>query len=105
MQHIDKIIIAGIAFLASQVIFNLFLPFIWFYMGSRKKKVLPLMARPLRPPPPPSSLMVIGTFFYFLFLSLKIAENGFSFPNFWTKIAIIFGKYCNNRVKIPTDKL
>ena len=39
--------------------------------GSRKKKVPPLMAGPLRPyPPPPPSLMAIGTIFPF-FLVLK----------------------------------
>ena len=57
----------------------------------------------------PSSLMAIGTFFLDFFFSLKIAKNGFwqlfSPHNFWTKIALFFGKYCNNQVKIPTDKL
>ena len=40
--------------------------------GKPRKKVIFLMAGPLRPNPPPS-LMAVGTFFF----SLKIAENGF----------------------------
>ena len=32
-------------------------------------------------------------------------DNFFSPHNFWTKIALFFGKYCNNQVKMPTDKL
>ena len=72
-------------------------------LGKPQKKIHPLVTRPLRPYPPPSSLMAIGTFF-------KIAENGFwhfffSPHNFWTKIALFFGKFCNIQVKIPTDKL
>jgi len=39
-------------------------------------------------------------------LSDKIAGNGywqfFFAPNFWTKIALFFGKYCNSPDKIPT---
>ena len=40
---------------------------------------------------------------------LKLPETDFfiffySPPNFWTKRILIFGKYCNNLVKIPTDK-
>ena len=27
-------------------------------------------------------------------------DNFFSPQNFWTKIALFFGKYCNNQVKI-----
>ena len=32
-----------------------------FTLGSRKKKVLLLMAGPLKPTPPPSSIMAVGT--------------------------------------------
>ena len=60
----------------------------------------------LPPPRAPSSLMAIGTFF---FLGLKYPKtdfvNFFSPHTFWTKIALFFGKYCNNQVKMPTDKL
>ena len=42
------------------------------------------------------------------FFSHKIAGNRltiFFCPQFWTKIALFFGKYCNSQDKIPTDKL
>ena len=69
------------------------------------KKVLPLMARPLRP----YLTLELNGHRNFFFFSFKIAEtdfdNFFSPHNFWTKIALFFGKYCNNQVKIPTDKL
>ena len=69
------------------------------------------MTRPLEAPrgPPPLELNGHQNFFFNLFLSLKIAktdfDNFFSSHNFWTKIALFFGKYCNNQVKMPTDKL
>ena len=36
---------------------------------------------------------------------ILLKETFFSPHNFWTKIALFFGTYCNNQVKIPTDKL
>ena len=31
-------------------------------------------------------------------------DNFFSYPNFWTKIALFFGKYCKNQYKyLPTN--
>ena len=56
------------------------------------------MARPLRPYPPPLELHCHQNLFFFC---LNIAENGFlqlfSPHNFLTKIALFFGKYCNNQ--------
>ena len=53
-------------------------------------------------PSPPSRLMALGTFFL---NSRKRILTFFSPHNIWTKIALFFRKYCNNQVKIPTDKL
>ena len=73
--------------------------FVKLTKGSRKKNP-PLMARPLRPYPPPLELNGHRNFFLNFFFSLKIAKNRFwhffSSHNFWTKIALFFGKYCNN---------
>ena len=66
------------------------------------------MTRPLRPYPHPLELNGPRNFLKKNFI-LKIAENGFlqlfSPHNYWTKIALFYGKYCNKQVKIPTDKL
>ena len=41
-----------------------------------------------------------------ILLTLTMILTLFKTPNnFWTKIALFFGTYCNHRVKIPTDKL
>ena len=83
-----------------------------YFLGKpQKKKVHPLVAGPLRPYPPPPLELNGHRIFFFLdfFLVLKSPktdfDNLFSPHNFWTKIALFFGKYCNNQVKIPTDKL
>ena len=62
------------------------------------------MARPLRPYPPPPELNGQRNFFFSLKIAKTDLDNFFSPNNFWTKIALFFGKYCNIQVKIPTDK-
>ena len=65
--------------------------------GNLIKQKLFLVAVPLALPPSPSSLVEVGivlNFVYSLFFS----------TNFWTKIPLFFGKYCNTPVKISTCK-
>ena len=65
-----------------------------------------LMARPLRPyPPPPLELNGHRNFFFFLKQLKTDFDNFFSPNNFWTKISLFFGKFCNIQVKIIIDKL
>ena len=73
------------------------------YLREAAKKSYFLNGRAIKRPHPPPSLGLNGSRVF----SQKIAKNGFwhffSSPNFWTKMPILFGKYCNNT--IPTDKL